>query len=112
MFDLAVTFPQKSPNTPFPAILKDSGRIMQFWDERSGNAAKFLEQKVGPGEKPWKFDETSWELEPLIKLVDNENLMVFKHDGFWHCMDTPRDKKILESYVKKNTVPPWFKNER
>ena len=50
-------------------------------------------------------DETSWELEPLIKLVDNENLMVFKHDGFWQPMDTLRDKNYLEELWA--TDPPW-----
>ena len=50
-------------------------------------------------------DETSWELDPLHKLVDEENLMVFKHNGFWQPMDTLRDKNYLEELWATN--PPW-----
>ncbi len=50
-------------------------------------------------------DETSWELEPLLKLVEDENLMVYKHDGFWQPMDTLRDKNYLEELWATN--PPW-----
>ena len=50
-------------------------------------------------------DETSWELEPLLKLVEDENLKVYKHDGFWQPMDTLRDKNYLEELWATN--PPW-----
>lgn len=50
-------------------------------------------------------DETSWELEPLLKLVKDENLMVYKHNGFWQPMDTLRDKNYLEELWATN--PPW-----
>jgi len=50
-------------------------------------------------------DQTSWELEPLLKLVEDENLMVYKHDGFWQPMDTLRDKNYLEELWATN--PPW-----
>jgi len=41
-------------------------------------------------------DETIWENEPLEKLVASGNLAAFRHDGFWQCMDTLRDKINLE----------------
>ena len=50
-------------------------------------------------------DQTSWELEPLLKLVEDENLMVYRHDGFWQPMDTLRDKNYLEELWATN--PPW-----
>ena len=50
-------------------------------------------------------DETSWESEPLLKLVEDENLMVYKHDGFWQPMDTLRDKNYLEELWATN--PLW-----
>ena len=31
--------------------------------------------------------------------------MAFKHHGFWHSMDTLRDKNNLENYWKKNKAP-------
>jgi hypothetical protein len=30
-------------------------------------------------------------------------MVAFKHFGFWHCMDTLRDKKILDEKLKQNT---------
>ena len=40
------------------------------------------------------------EREPIQKLIKKKNLMSFKHNGFWMCMDTPRDKKVLEKVLK------------
>ncbi len=41
-------------------------------------------------------DETSWELEPMEQLAREGNLSAFFHKGFWHPMDTLRDKNYLE----------------
>lgn len=40
-------------------------------------------------------DSTSWEGEPLANLASDGELAAFKHDGFWHPMDTLRDKNLL-----------------
>ena len=42
-----------------------------------------------------KEDKTSWEDEPLSKLSKDEELMAFKHEGFWMPMDTLREKIVL-----------------
>ena len=34
--------------------------------------------------------------------------MAYKHEGFWHPMDTLRDKNILSELTKKN-IAPWIK---
>ena len=48
------------------------------------------------------------ERSPLTKAVNTKNLAAFKHKGFWFCMDTLRDKKVLDGMIKsKNT--PWLK---
>ena len=53
-------------------------------------------------------DDTSvLEAEPLEKAASIDELMAYKHDGFWQCMDTPREKILLENMWKKN--PPWKK---
>ena len=54
-------------------------------------------------------DSTMLEREPLEKLSSQGQLMAFKHDGFWHCMDTKRDKDLLESIWSDN--PPWIRNK-
>jgi glucose-1-phosphate cytidylyltransferase len=50
-------------------------------------------------------DFTSWENEPLARLAKEEQLMAFKHAGFWQAMDTLRDKTQLEELWRTN--PPW-----
>lgn len=41
-------------------------------------------------------DQSSWEGEPLADLAREGQLMAFEHSGFWHPMDTLRDKNYLE----------------
>ena len=53
-------------------------------------------------------DNTSWEEQPLENLAKNAELKVFNHDGFWHAMDTLRDKNILESLWNEGNAP-WKK---
>jgi len=45
---------------------------------------------------------------PLKKAVKTKNLAAFKHAGFWFCMDTLRDKKVLDNLVKTKKSP-WIK---
>ena len=51
-----------------------------------------------------KGDKTYLEREPLQKISKNNQLFAFKHEGFWQCMDTLRDKEILEKKIKKNVL--------
>lgn len=51
-------------------------------------------------------DSTIWEQGPLNKLAEDNNLMVFKHTGFWHSMDTLRDKNYLNS-LWENQIAKW-----
>ena len=52
-------------------------------------------------------DQTVLEKEPLVKLSKENKLTAYEHNGFWHCMDTKRDKDILDSLCK-NQIPPWI----
>lgn len=47
------------------------------------------------------------EKSPITKAVKTKNLVAYKHYGFWFCMDTLRDKKVLEKMVKNNKCP-WL----
>ena len=51
-------------------------------------------------------DSVMFERQPLEELSSEENLMAYKHNGFWKCMDTKRDLEILNDLW--NTNPPWF----
>ena len=59
-----------------------------------------------------KNDQTIFEKKPLLNLVSKKQLYSYFHKSFWQCMDSVRDKKILESYCKKKINPPWLKNEK
>ena len=50
-------------------------------------------------------DDTLFEREPLEGLARDGQLMAFQHDSFWQCMDTLRDKVLLESLWKKDDAP-------
>lgn len=48
-----------------------------------------------------KNNLTYLEREPLENLALDKQLMAYKHNGFWQCMDTLRDKIFLDEYFKK-----------
>lgn len=50
-------------------------------------------------------DDTVWEQEPLRGLADDGELAAYRHDGFWHPMDTLRDKKTLEGFWEADDAP-------
>ena len=50
-------------------------------------------------------DKTSLEAEPLTNLAKKGKLVAYKHEYFWQCMDTMKDRNYLE-YLWKNK-PPW-----
>ena len=50
-------------------------------------------------------DSTVLERTPLEDLAKEQKLTAFKHDGFWHPMDTLRDKKQLEKLWSSGKAP-------
>jgi len=50
-------------------------------------------------------DETVWEREPLEKLAEDGQLMAYRHTSFWQCMDTLREKYLLESLWQSGKAP-------
>ena len=48
-----------------------------------------------------KDDSTTFEREPLENVANEGKLMAFKHNGFWQCMDTLRDREKLEELWNK-----------
>lgn len=51
-------------------------------------------------------DETQWEHEPLRNLAADGQLVAYRHSSFWQCMDTLREKHILETLWQSKS-PPW-----
>ena len=52
-----------------------------------------------------EVDHTLLEREPLEQATRAGQLMAYRHEGFWHCMDTKRDHELLESLWSKGA--PW-----
>lgn len=56
-------------------------------------------------------DATHFEKEPLERLARDGQLMAYKHDSFWQCMDTIRDRKLLETLWESGEAP-WIAHIR
>ena len=54
-----------------------------------------------------KNDQTILEKSPLEIVANKGELAAFKHEGFWQCMDTKRDKDNLDNLIKINNAP-WL----
>ncbi len=50
-------------------------------------------------------EDLTFEKEPINNLVKDDQLMVFKHESFWHPMDTSRDFHLLKQLWEKNKAP-------
>lgn len=51
-------------------------------------------------------DAQMLEREPLERVAKDGELMAYRHEGFWQCMDTMRDKVRLEE-MWQSGAPPW-----
>jgi glucose-1-phosphate cytidylyltransferase len=52
-------------------------------------------------------DATLWEREPMERLATSDELMAYRHPGFWQPMDTLRDKMLLEQLCETQQAP-WM----
>lgn len=50
-------------------------------------------------------DDLVWEREPMERLAAEGQLVAYSHEGFWQCMDTLRDVRLLESLWQKGQAP-------
>ena len=55
-----------------------------------------------------KGDSCIWEDEPLKKLVQDNQLAVYEHQGFWQSVDTVKDVELINELWKSNNRP-WVK---
>jgi glucose-1-phosphate cytidylyltransferase len=99
-----VTLTAVRPPARFGAI-KIKGNYVSYFKEKSKmdegwiNGGFFvIEPKFL---KLIKNDKTFLEREPLEKASKRSQLIAYKHEGFWQCLDTKRDKDKLEKILKK-----------
>jgi len=88
--------------------ISDNGIVGDFQEKSIGNSGwinggyfvlspKVLDRIEG--------DSTKWELEPLVSLVNDKQLVAFKHEGFWQPMDTLREKNQLNELWNIGEAP-------
>ena len=99
-----VTLTAVRPPARFGAI-KIKGKKVTYFKEKSKLNEGWINGGFFVFEKEIfnyiKNDQTFLEKEPLSKIGSLKKLNAFKHNGFWQCMDTVRDKEILEKAFKK-----------
>ncbi len=87
------------PAMRFGAMTLDGDRVSRFAEKPVAEAGWvsgsffMLSPRVG---ELIKGDTTVWEAEPMGALAQMDELRAYVHDGFWHPMDTLRDKMFLD----------------
>jgi glucose-1-phosphate cytidylyltransferase len=105
----AATLTAVQPPGRFGALDLDGTRITGFQEKPVGdggwiNGGFFV---LSPAVFDYiDGDSTSWEAAPLQRLAADGKLSAFKHRGFWHAMDTLRDKNHLE-HLWASGKAPW-----
>ncbi|MBD1163517.1 NTP transferase domain-containing protein [Pelagibacterales bacterium SAG-MED11] len=99
-----ITLTAVRPPARFGSI-KIKGDYIYYFKEKSSvdegwiNGGFFvIEPKIF---KYIKNDKTYLEREPFEKLAKKKSIKAFKHKGFWQCMDTKRDKDLLDKIIKE-----------
>jgi len=97
------------PDSRFGVLEFEAGRVFAFREKNEADSywinGGFM--LLEPAAIDYiKGDDTAFEYEPLERLTHEGQLMAYRHDGFWQCMDTLRDKERLEVlWATKNA--PW-----
>jgi glucose-1-phosphate cytidylyltransferase len=90
------------------ALRQGENRIEEFVEKPSGdggwvNGGFFV---VDPAAFEYiEGDRTVWEHEPLGSLAQDGKLFAYRHSGFWHPMDTLRDRMVLEEMWTSGAAP-------
>lgn len=96
------------PQARFGHIEFDGDRVSAFTEKPQAeegwiNGAFFV---LEPGVFDYiSGDTTHFEHGPLEKLAQDGQLMAYRHESFWQCMDTLRDKRLLERFWESGDAP-------
>lgn len=103
-----VTVTAVRPPARFGGIMFDGDLVARFEEkpqigEGWINGGFFV---LEPGVADYiKGDDTIFEREPLEGLARDRQLVAYRHDGFWQCMDTLRDVRLLETLWQSGQAP-------
>jgi glucose-1-phosphate cytidylyltransferase len=99
------------PEGRFGAIeMNDHGVIQNFLEKPHGdghwiNGGFFMLKPEVFDYLDADADHQMWEDGPMQKLTVDHQLVAYRHDGFWRCMDALRDKHILEELWGSGNAP-------
>jgi len=116
-----IEFHKKQGTKATLTAVQQPGRFGAFTLGAEDVKVSNFQEKPLTGDSPWinggyfvcepsvldliEGDKTTWEREPLEVLASSGNLAAYKHSGFWHPMDTLRDKHYLEELWKSGKAP-------
>ncbi len=90
----------------------DDGQVLEFNEKPQATAGRISGGFFIANHKIFDYLEDDeklvFEQEPIRKLVNDNQLMMFKHDGFWQPMDTSREYILLNSLFEKGEAP-WVR---
>jgi glucose-1-phosphate cytidylyltransferase len=96
------------PSARFGELLLDGSQVRQFKEKPqtqggwiNGGFFVFEPEVLGY----LSGDHTVLEEEPLESLAREGQLVAYRHETFWQCMDTPRDRLLLEALWKSGAAP-------
>ena len=89
-------------------VIKINNNIVKYFREKNSLDAGWINGGFFVIEPKFinyiKNDKTFLEQEPFKKVTKKKEMLAFKHLGFWQCMDTLRDKEILEKKIKQKKL--------
>ena len=116
--DELLSFHKKHGKIATVTAIQPEARFGGMVLDKDGNVVHFKEKPTGDGKwinggffvlKPAVFkyldgdvDDIMWEDSPMETLANNNQLIAYRHQGFWKCMDAMRDKIELESLWQNN----------
>lgn len=97
------------PPARFGSVHVDGTRVTRFSEKAPVDGALinggFFVLSAGVARYLSGDDDDVWEQDPLEKLTADGELTCYVHDGFWHPMDTLRDRRYLEELWESGAAP-------
>ncbi len=91
-------------------IEKDSDKIVAFREKSASDRSRINAGYMVLNSRVFDYiegDSTVFEKEPLQRLSADGELVAYKYDGFWQCMDTLREQEALAAMVESGKAP-WM----
>tara|TARA_Y100000768_G_scaffold333690_1_gene273891 strand:- start:25419 stop:26126 length:708 start_codon:yes stop_codon:yes gene_type:complete len=105
-----ITISAVRPPARFGALQLQENIVTDFTEKSQINEGWINGGFLVCNRKVFKFlknDNTILERAPFEQIAKDREMMAFKHKGFWQCMDTKRDKDLLEQMIQQQEAP-WI----